>query len=67
VWSARSASGAPEGEYRVSIQPPLRFDPRGGLKEAHRGVPAIDLPKTYKVESKDNTFKIELPEPPPRS
>jgi hypothetical protein len=61
------ASGAPEGEYRVFVQPPLRFDPRGGLQEAHRGVPAIQLPKTFKVEAKGNTFKIELPEGPPRS
>jgi hypothetical protein len=61
------AAGAPEGEYRVLIIRPLRADPRGGLPDPHRGVPPISLPKTYKVEAKDNNFKIELTEPAPHS
>jgi hypothetical protein len=47
------AAGAPEGEYQVSVQPPIPAD--------HRPVPAVSLPKTYKVEAKDNTFAIEIP------
>ncbi len=58
------ADGAPEGEYRVFVQPPLVNDPRGGLKVAHKGVPAIVLPQTYRVEAKENTLKIELPAAP---
>jgi hypothetical protein len=54
---ARS-SGAPEGEYQVIVIPPLQGE--------HRGVPPINLPKPYKVEAKDNQFKIELNVPPPR-
>jgi hypothetical protein len=53
------ATGAPEGEYRVSVQPPLQGE--------HRGVPPVALPKPYKVEPHDNQFKIELSTPPPRS
>jgi hypothetical protein len=61
------ADGAPEGDYRVTVILPLQADPRGGLSDPHRGVPPIVLPKTYKVEAKDdNELKIELPQPPPR-
>ena len=56
------ADGAPAGEYRVVVQPPLVNDPRGGLKEAHKGVPAIVLPQKYRLEAKENTnLTITLP------
>jgi hypothetical protein len=56
-----SAAGAPEGEYVVTIQPPAVDDSRGGVQGAHKGVPSIALTKKYKVEAKENTFKIVLP------
>jgi hypothetical protein len=47
--------GAPEGEYRVTVQLPI---------PASQGtVPPITLPKTYRVEPKENTFAIEIPPP----
>ena len=46
-------SGAPEGEYRVTIQLPIPPDQR-------RGATSIDLPRTFKVEPKDNDFPIEV-------
>jgi hypothetical protein len=49
------ASGAPEGEYKVIVQPPIGTD--------QRGVAAIPLPKPYKVEAKDNQFVIEVDPP----
>ena len=49
------ASGAPEGEYRVTIQPPIPED--------HRAVPAIALEKTYRVEAKENSLSFEVPLP----
>jgi hypothetical protein len=60
------ADGAPEGEYRVEVLPPLVADPRGGVQAAHKGVAAIPLPRKYRVEPRDNTFQIELPVGPPR-
>jgi hypothetical protein len=48
-------SGAPEGEYKVIVQPPIGPD--------QRGVAAIPLPKPYKVEAKDNRFAIEVDPP----
>ena len=47
------ADGAPEGEYKVTILMPQSSD--------QRGVPAIELPKRYKVEPKDNDFVLEIP------
>jgi hypothetical protein len=44
--------GAPEGEYWVTVQPPIPPD--------QRAAPAIDLPHTFKVEAKDNQFTIEV-------
>ena len=44
--------GLPEGEYRVTVQPPIPPD--------QRAAPAIDLPQTFRVEAKDNQFAIEV-------
>jgi hypothetical protein len=44
--------GVPEGEYRVTVQPPIPPD--------QRAAPAIDLPQIFKVEAKDNQFSIEV-------
>jgi hypothetical protein len=44
--------GVPEGEYRVTVQPPIPPD--------QRTAPAIDLPQTFKVGAKDNQFTIEV-------
>lgn len=46
------ADGAPEGEYHVLILPPLQGE--------HKGLPPIAVPGTYKVEAKENHFRIEL-------
>jgi hypothetical protein len=48
-------AGAPEGEYRVSVQPPIPAD--------HRAVPAITLSKTYRIEPKEMKFSIEVTPP----
>ena len=45
-------SGAPEGEYKVTILPPISSDQRAILP--------IELPKPYRVEAKDNQFKFEV-------
>ncbi len=45
-------SGAPEGEYKVTILPPISSDQRAVLP--------MELPKPYRVEAKDNQFKIEV-------
>ncbi len=59
------ADGAPAGEYRVMVQPPLVNDPRGGLQAAHKGVPAITLPQMVRLEEKENTnLKLTLPAGP---
>jgi hypothetical protein len=52
-------AGAPEGEYRVSILPPLEGD--------HKGVPPISVPGTKTVMPGENQFKLELDIPPPKS
>jgi hypothetical protein len=57
-----TSPGAPEGEYQVIVQRPLVKDASGGVDFAHKRVPPITLPKCYKVEAKENTFKIEMPE-----
>jgi hypothetical protein len=61
VKDAAQADGAPEGDYKVIISLPLANDPRGNAPAGHKGVPPIVLDKTYRVEAKDNTFKIDLP------
>lgn len=49
-----TASGAPEGNYQVTIQFPY---PANG-----RPIPAVILPGPYKVEPKDeNPFTLEVP------
>ncbi len=45
--------GAAEGEYQVSLIPPL------GL--SNQGVPAVTLPKPIRVEARDNQLTIPLP------
>ena len=60
------ADGAPEGDYKVLVTPPLISDPRGGVEGAHKGAPPVMLPKTLRIEpNESNTFKIELPNGPP--
>jgi hypothetical protein len=44
--------GVPEGDYKVTVRPPIQAD--------HRPVAAIELPTTYHVEPRDNTFSIEV-------
>jgi hypothetical protein len=54
--------GAPAGQYRVMVQPPMVRDPRGGLESAHKGVPAITVPQPLRIEAGDNlNLKIEIP------
>ncbi len=53
------AAGAPEGEYQVIVQPPLIGE--------HKGVVPLTLPKPYRVEAKDNQFRIQLSALPPKS
>lgn len=57
--------GAPEGEYTVIVTPPRPAHAPGDMAAAHRPITPIALEQTYKVEAKENTFKIELPMPPP--
>jgi hypothetical protein len=44
--------GVPEGEYTVTVQPPIPAD--------QHVIPPIVLPKTYRVEPKDNEFTLEV-------
>jgi hypothetical protein len=54
--------GAPAGQYRVMVQPPMVHDSRGGLEGAHKGVPAIAIPLPMRIEAGDNTnLKVEIP------
>ncbi len=62
VKDNEQAPGAPEGEYEVTVRLPPR--PGAEVLEAHKGTPAIKLAKTYRVEPKENTFKIEVPAEP---
>jgi len=51
-------SGAPEGEYEVTVQPPLLGE--------HKGAPSIVLPTRYKVVGgQKNEFAVQLNVPPP--
>jgi hypothetical protein len=62
VKGREKTSGAPEGEYKVTVHPPIPAD----RATRRPNVGPIELPKTYKVEAKENHFAIEV-EPPPRS
>jgi hypothetical protein len=56
VKGSEKIKGAPEGTYRVTVQPPIPSD--------HRPVRAISLPDTYRIEPKENnTFAFEVNEP----
>jgi len=57
ITNTEKVTGAPEGEYRVTIHLPIGADQKGGG--------AIPLPNSYRVEAKDNNFTIEV-DPPPR-
>lgn len=48
-------AGAVPGEYKVTIFPPVPSD--------HRAVQPIALPKSYKVEERDNTYTFTVPRP----
>jgi hypothetical protein len=52
--------GVPLGEYKILVQPPA-LESGGGVQG--KSQPAISLPDTFKVEAKENTFHIVLPEP----
>jgi hypothetical protein len=52
---SEKGSGAPGGEYRVTIVLPIPAD--------QRALPAINLPKPLRVEAKDNHFPIEVTVP----
>lgn len=45
-------AGAPEGEYSVTVMPPLPAD--------HQPVAVMELAKKYRVEPHENTFTIEV-------
>jgi hypothetical protein len=55
IKGAAKVSGAPEGEYRVTIQLPIPQD--------QRATPPIVLPQTLRVEPQDNHFPFEVPAP----
>lgn len=59
------ADGAPEGEYQVVVHLPRPVHAPGDVLAAHKGADPITLEETYKVEAKENTFKIVLPIGPP--
>lgn len=51
-------AGAPAGEYRIEVLPPLQGE--------HKGTLPISVPGTYKVEEAGpNQFQIELTVSPP--
>jgi hypothetical protein len=55
VKGSEKTKGAPEGAYRVTVQPPILAD--------HRPVQGISLTETYRIEPKENTFTIEVSAP----
>jgi hypothetical protein len=55
VKGSEKTKGAPEGAYRVTVQPPILAD--------HRPVQGISLTETYRIEPKENTFTIEVTAP----
>src|SRR5579872_390421 len=55
VKGSERVQGAPEGTYKVTIQPPIGTD--------HRPVQAIALSDNYHIEPKENSFTIEVNPP----
>jgi hypothetical protein len=55
VKGSEKLTGAPEGEYRVTILFPIGGD--------QRVAPPLVLPNTYRVEPRDNHFPIEIDAP----
>jgi hypothetical protein len=55
IKGAAKVSGAPEGEYRVTILLPIPQDQKVS--------PPIVLPKTLRVKPQDNQLQIEVPAP----
>ena len=58
------ARGAPVGEYQVIVTPPRPAHARSDAVAAQKSERPITLERMYKVEAKENTFRIELPGPP---
>lgn len=52
--------GAPEGEFRVIVMPPLGGDAVGGAPSGHKGALPIALNKLVRIEPKENELKIEV-------
>jgi hypothetical protein len=68
VKDTAKADGAPEGTYRVLVQPPMASDARDKVPDGHKAVLPIELPQPVKLEPRENTaIKIDLPTGPPRS
>jgi hypothetical protein len=68
VKDTAKADGAPEGTYRVLVQPPMVSDARDKVPEGHKAVIPTELARPFKLEARENTaIKIELPTSPPRS
>ncbi len=59
IRNQTKVDGAAEGEYRVTIVPPIPADRKSFQ-------PPMPVPKPYKVEAKENQFQIELHVPPPQ-
>jgi hypothetical protein len=57
VKDADKEKGAPEGEYRVTITPPIPADRAKGPRQVPQ---SFTLSKTVKVEAKDNTLTIDV-------
>ncbi len=54
-------TGAPAGQFQVTVTPPLAANPRSGLDVPHQAVMPITLRKKVQIEPADNSLKIELP------
>lgn len=54
LHNGRRQPGAPEGAYQVTVYPPMGQDQSGE---------AIPLAQTFRVEPRDNDFKIEVEKP----
>jgi hypothetical protein len=57
----QKVEGAPAGEFEVQVLLPFVTEPRDDLKRARTRPPPVTLPNSYKVEEKENTFRLELP------
>jgi hypothetical protein len=55
IKDGTTASGAPEGEYRVTIVP--------SSPSHHEAVRPHTLPKTERIETKTNKFEFAIPRP----